>query len=219
MCCLRWLLEGTGVRGRRDLDAGDARLDELSRRARATAADERTRGDAVDAGAAPEGPSLEARVAAANRHARVELREVTPRGGGARTANPLIAAAGAPPPPRRDRARDRTRARAELRAELDRPIASAAPRSPPRAPPPDLLSGTPPAPTPVQVHPRVELALRNERALQQRGFGTATTDVLLGAEPSEKIFSSDAGVSADLVAAEARRLPPPPEQPRDNPLS
>ena len=152
MCCCvvalrRFLGYEAGICDKaRDLDADDARYDELSRRARAAAADARARA-AVDAGAATEGPSLTARVAAANRHARVELREVpvgpAPRGG-ARTANPLLAEAGAPPPPR-DRSRDRARNRAELRSELDRLVASGAAPPSPEAPPPDLLSGVPPA--------------------------------------------------------------------------
>ena len=75
MCCCvvalrRFLGYEAGICDKaRDLDADDARYDELSRRARAAAADARAR-SAVDAGAATEGPSLTARVAAAN-HARV----------------------------------------------------------------------------------------------------------------------------------------------------
>ena len=79
MCCCvaalrRFLGYEAGICDKaRDLDADDARYDQLSRRARGAAADARPRA-AVDAGAATEGPSLTARVAAANRHARVELR-------------------------------------------------------------------------------------------------------------------------------------------------
>ena len=218
MCCCvvalrRFLGYEAGICDKaRDLDADDARYDELSRRARAAAADARARA-AVDAGAATEGPSLTARVAAANRHARVELREVpvgpAPRGG-ARTANPLLAEAGAPPPPR-DRSRDRARNRAELRSELDRLVASGAAPPSPRAPPPDLLSGVPPAtpaPPPPPVHPRVEQALRNEHALSHARFGAATTNALLGAEEPGAVDArlADAGVSADIVGAEARRF-------------
>ena len=217
MCCCvaalrRFLGYEAGICDKaRDLDADDARYDELSRRARAAAADARAR-SAVDAGAATEGPSLTARVAAANRHARVELREVpvgpAPRGG-ARTANPLLAEAGAPPPPR-DRSRDRARNRAELRSELDRLVASGAAPPSPRAPPPDLLSGVPPAtlaPPPPPVHPRVEQALRNEHALRHACFGAATTNALLGAEEPGAVDArlAEAGVSADIVGAEARR--------------
>ena len=218
MCCCvvalrRFLGYEAGICDKaRDLDADDARYDELSRRARAAAADARARA-AVDAGAATEGPSLTSRVAAANRHARVELREVpvgpAPRGG-ARTANPLLAEAGAPPPPR-DRSRDRARNRAELRSELDRLVASGAAPPSPRAPPPDLLSGVPPAtpaPPPPPVHPRVEQALRNEHALSHARFGAATTNALLGAEEPGAVDArlADAGVSADIVGAEARRF-------------
>ena len=217
MCCCvaalrRFLGYEAGICDKaRDLDADDARYDELSRRARAAAADARAR-SAVDAGAATEGPSLTARVAAANRHARVELREVpvgpAPRGG-ARTANPLLAEAGAPPPPR-DRSRDRARNRAELRSELDRLVASGAAPPSPEAPPPDLLSGVPPAtlaPPPPPVHPRVEQALRNEHALRHACFGAATTNALLGAEEPGAVDArlAEAGVSADIVGAEARR--------------
>ena len=219
MCCCvvalrRFLGYEAGICDKaRDLDADDARYDELSRRARAAAADARAR-SAVDAGAATEGPSLTARVAAANRHARVELREVpvgpAPRGG-ARTANPLLAEAGAPPP-QRDRSRDRARNRAELRSELDRLVASGAAPPSPRAPPPDLLSGVPPAtpappPPPLPLlHPRVEQALRNEHALRHACFGAATTNALLGAEEPGAARFADAGVSADIVGAEARRF-------------
>ena len=229
MCCCvvalrRFLGYEAGICDKaRDLDADDARYDELSRRARAAAADARARA-AVDAGAATEGPSLTARVAAANRHARVELREVpvgpAPRGG-ARTANPLLAEAGAPPPPQRDRSRDRARNRAELRSELDRLVASGAAPPSPRAPPPDLLSGVPPAtpaPPPPSVqalHPRVEQALRNEHALSHACFGAATTNALLGAEEPGAVDArlADAGVSADIVGAEARRSPGRPQPP------
>ena len=223
MCCCvaalrRFLGYEAGICDKaRDLDADDARYDELSRRARAAAADARARA-AVDAGAATEGPSLTARVAAANRHARVELREVpvgpAPRGG-ARTANPLLAEAGAPPPPR-DRSRDRSRNRAELRSELDRLVASGAAPPSPRAPPPDLLSGVPPAtlapPPPV---PLLEQALRNEHALSHACFGAATTNALLGAEEPGAVDArlADAGVSADIVGAEARRCSPGRPQP------
>ena len=227
MCCCvvalrRFLGYEAGICDKaRDLDADDARYDELSRRARAAAADARAR-SAVDAGAATEGPSLTARVAAANRHARVELREVpvgpAPRGG-ARTANPLLAEAGAPPPPR-DRSRDRARNRAELRSELDRLVASGAAAPSPRAPPPDLLSGVPPAtpappPPPLPLlHPRVEQALRNEHALRHACFGAATTNALLGAEePGAVDPRLAAGVSADIVGAEARRFSPGRPQP------
>ena len=225
MCCCvvalrRFLGYEAGICDKaRDLDADDARYDELSRRARAAAADARAR-SAVDAGAATEGPSLTARVAAANRHARVELREVpvgpAPRGG-ARTANPLLAEAGAPPPPR-DRSRDRSRNRAELRSELDRLVASGAAPPSPRAPPPDLLSGVPPAtpapPLPPVLHPRVEQALRNEHALRHACFGAATTNALLGAEePGAVDPRLAAGVSADIVGAEARRCSPGRPQP------
>ena len=217
MCCCvvalrRFLGYEAGICDKaRDLDADDARYDELSRRARAAAADARARA-AVDAGAATEGPSLTARVAAANRHARVELREVpvgpAPRGG-ARTANPLLAEAGAPPPPQRDRSRDLARNRAELRSELDRLVASGAAPPSPEAPPPDLLSGVPPAtlaPLPT-VDPRVEQALRNEQALRHACFGAATTNALLGAEEPGAVDArlAEAGVSADIVGAEARR--------------
>ena len=217
MCCCvaalrRFLGYEAGICDKaRDLDADDARYDELSRRARAAAADARARA-AVDAGAATEGPSLTSRVAAANRHARVELREVpvgpAPRGG-ARTANPLLAEAGAPPPPQRDRSRDRARNRAELRSELDRLVASGAAPPSPEAPPPDLLSGVPPAtlapPPPV---PLLEQALRNEHALSHACFGAATTNALLGAEEPGAVDArlADAGVSADIVGAEARRF-------------
>ena len=227
MCCCvvalrRFLGYEAGICDKaRDLDADDARYDELSRRARAAAADARAR-SAVDAGAATEGPSLTARVAAANRHARVELREVpvgpAPRGG-ARTANPLLAEAGAPPPPQRDRSRDRARNRAELRSELDRLVASGAAPPSPRAPPPDLLSGVPPAtpapPLPPVLHPRVEQALRNEHALRHACFGAATTNALLGAEEPGAVDArlADAGVSADIVGAEARRCSPGRPQP------
>ena len=218
MCCCvvalrRFLGYEAGICDKaRDLDADDARYDELSRRARAAAADARARA-AVDAGAATEGPSLTARVAAANRHARVELREVpvgpAPRGG-ARTANPLLAEAGAPPPPQRDRSRDRARNRAELRSELDRLVASGAAPPSPEAPPPDLLSGVPPATLapPPTVDPRVEQALRNEHALSHACFGAATTNALLGAEEPGAVDArlADAGVSADIVGAEARRF-------------
>ena len=202
MCCCvvalrRFLGYEAGICDKaRDLDADDARYDELSRRARAAAADARAR-SAVDAGAATEGPSLTARVAAANRHARVELREVpvgpAPRGG-ARTANPLLAEAGAPPPPR-DRSRDRSRNRAELRSELDRLVASGAAPPSPRAPPPDLLSGVPPATLapPPTVDPRVEQALRNEHALSHARFGAATTNALLGAEEPGAVDARLAG--------------------------
>ena len=225
MCCCvaalrRFLGYEAGICDKaRDLDADDARYDELSRRARAAAADARARA-AVDAGAATEGPSLTARVAAANRHARVELREVpvgpAPRGG-ARTANPLLAEAGAPPPPR-DRSRDRARNRAELRSELDRLVASGAAPPSPGAPPPDLLSGVPPAtpaPPPPPVSFRVEQALRNEHALSHACFGAATTNALLGAEEPGAVDArlADAGVSADIVGAEARRCSPGRPQP------
>ena len=224
MCCCvaalrRFLGYEAGICDKaRDLDADDARYDELSRRARAAAADARARA-AVDAGAATEGPSLTARVAAANRHARVELREVpvgpAPRGG-ARTANPLLAEAGAPPPPR-DRSRDRARNRAELRSELDRLVASGAAPPSPEAPPPDLLSGVPPATPapPPTVDPRVEQALRNEHALSHACFGAATTNALLGAEEPGAVDArlADAGVSADIVGAEARRCSPGRPQP------
>ena len=225
MCCCvvalrRFLGYEAGICDKaRDLDADDARYDELSRRARAAAADARARA-AVDAGAATEGPSLTARVAAANRHARVELREVpvgpAPRGG-ARTANPLLAEAGAPPPPR-DRSRDRARNRAELRSELDRLVASDAAPPSPEAPPPDLLSGVPPAtpaPPPPPVSFRVEQALRNEHALSHACFGAATTNALLGAEEPGAVDArlADAGVSADIVGAEARRSPGRPQPP------
>ena len=225
MCCCvaalrRFLGYEAGICDKaRDLDADDARYDELSRRARAAAADARARA-AVDAGAATEGPSLTARVAAANRHARVELREVpvgpAPRGG-ARTANPLLAEAGAPPPPR-DRSRDRARNRAELRSELDRLVASGAAPPSPEAPPPDLLSGVPPAtpaPPPPPVSFRVEQALRNEHALSHACFGAATTNALLGAEEPGAVDArlADAGVSADIVGAEARRSPGRPQPP------
>ena len=224
MCCCvaalrRFLGYEAGICDKaRDLDADDARYDELSRRARAAAADARARA-AVDAGAATEGPSLTARVAAANRHARVELREVpvgpAPRGG-ARTANPLLAEAGAPPPPR-DRSRDRARNRAELRSELDRLVASGAAPPSPEAPPPDLLSGVPPATLapPPTVDPRVEQALRNEHALSHACFGAATTNALLGAEEPGAVDArlADAGVSADIVGAEARRCSPGRPQP------
>ena len=226
MCCCvvalrRFLGYEAGICDKaRDLDADDARYDELSRRARAAAADARAR-SAVDAGAATEGPSLTARVAAANRHARVELREVpvgpAPRGG-ARTANPLLAEAGAPPPPR-DRSRDRARNRAELRSELDRLVASGAAPPSPRAPPPDLLSGVPPAtpapPLPPVLHPRVEQALRNEHALRHACFGAATTNALLGAEEPGAVDArlAKAGVSAGIFGAEARRFSPGRPQP------
>ncbi len=224
MCCCvaalrRFLGYEAGICDKaRDLDADDARYDELSRRARAAAADARARA-AVDAGAATEGPSLTSRVAAANRHARVELREVpvgpAPRGG-ARTANPLLAEAGAPPPPR-DRSRDRARNRAELRSELDRLVASGAAPPSPEAPPPDLLSGVPPATLapPPTVDPRVEQALRNEHALSHACFGAATTNALLGAEEPGAVDArlADAGVSADIVGAEARRSPGRPQPP------
>ena len=225
MCCCvaalrRFLGYEAGICDKaRDLDADDARYDELSRRARAAAADARARA-AVDAGAATEGPSLTARVAAANRHARVELREVpvgpAPRGG-ARTANPLLAEAGAPPP-QRDRSRDRARNRAELRSELDRLVASGAAPPSPEAPPPDLLSGVPPAtpaPPPPPVSFRVEQALRNEHALSHACFGAATTNALLGAEEPGAVDArlADAGVSADIVGAEARRCSPGRPQP------
>ena len=223
MCCCvvalrRFLGYEAGICDKaRDLDADDARYDELSRRARAAAADARAR-SAVDAGAATEGPSLTSRVAAANRHARVELREVpvgpAPRGG-ARTANPLLAEAGAPPPPQRDRSRDRARNRAELRSELDRLVASGAAPPSPEAPPPDLLSGVPPATLapPPTVDPRVEQALRNEHALSHACFGAATTNALLGAEEPGAARFADAGVSADIVGAEARRFLPGRPQP------
>ena len=224
MCCCvvalrRFLGYEAGICDKaRDLDADDARYDELSRRARAAAADARARA-AVDAGAATEGPSLTARVAAANRHARVELREVpvgpAPRGG-ARTANPLLAEAGAPPPPQRDRSH-RARNRAELRSELDRLVASGAAPPSPEAPPPDLLSGVPPATLapPPTVDPRVEQALRNEHALRHARFGAATTNALLGAEEPGAVDArlADAGVSADIVGAEARRSPGRPQPP------
>ena len=206
MCCCvvalrRFLGYEAGICDKaRDLDADDARYDELSRRARAAAADARARA-AVDAGAATEGPSLTSRVAAANRHARVELREVpvgpAPRGG-ARTANPLLAEAGAPPPPQRDRSRDRARNRAELRSELDRLVASGA---------------APPSPAVQARHPRVEQALRNEHALRHACFGAATTNALLGAEEPGAARLADAGVSADIVGAEARRSPGRPQPP------
>ena len=224
MCCCvvalrRFLGYEAGICDKaRDLDADDARYDELSRRARAAAADARARA-AGDAGAATEGPALTARVAAANRHARVELREVpvgpAPRGG-ARTAHPLLAEAGAPPPPR-DRSRDRARNRAELRSELDRLVASDAAPPSPEAPPPDLLSGVPPATLapPPTVDPRVEQALRNEHALSHACFGAATTNALLGAEEPGAVDArlADAGVSADIVGAEARRSPGRPQPP------
>ena len=218
MCCCvvalrRFLGYEAGICDKaRDLDADDARYDELSRRARAAAADARAR-SAVDAGAATEGPSLTARVAAANRHARVELREVpvgpAPRGG-ARTANPLLAEAGAPPP-QRDRSRDRARNRAELRSELDRLVASGAAPPSPRAPPPDLLSGVPPAtpappPPPLPLlHPRVEQALRNEHALRHACFGAATTNALLGAEEPGAVDARFADAQASPLTSSARR--------------
>ena len=215
MCCCvvalrRFLGYEAGICDKaRDLDADDARYDELSRRARAAAADARARA-AVDAGAATEGPSLTSRVAAANRHARVELREVpvgpAPRGG-ARTANPLLAEAGAPPPPQRDRSRDRARNRAELRSELDRLVASGAAPPSPEAPPPDLLSGVPPAtlapPPPVQIH--IEQALRNEHALSHACFGAATTNALLGAEEPGAVDARFADAQASPLTSSARR--------------
>ena len=86
----------------------------------------------------------------------------------------------------------------------------------PEAPPPDLLSGVPPAtlapPPPV---PLLEQALRNEHALSHACFGAATTNALLGAEEPGAVDArlADAGVSADIVGAEARRSPGRPQPP------
>ena len=224
MCCCvvalrRFLGYEAGICDKaRDLDADDARYDELSRRARAAAADGGP-GAAVDAGAAAESVAHGARRGResprAGRAARVPVGPA-PRGG-ARTANPLLAEAGAPPPPQRDRSRDRARNRAELRSELDRLVASGAAPPSPEAPPPDLLSGVPPATLapPPTVDPRVEQALRNEHALSHACFGAATTNALLGAEEPGAVDArlADAGVSADIVGAEARRSPGRPQPP------
>ena len=87
----------------------------------------------------------------------------------------------------------------------------------PEAPPPDLLSGVPPAtlaPLPT-VDPRVEQALRNEHALSHERFGAATTNALLGAEEPGAVDArlANAGVSAGIFGAEARRFSPGRPQP------